>query len=558
MQLFCAVVAFAAIFIGLPSGCAIAAGARNSVVVTLSAAADKLVAHYALAEPVDLFEWEEGAAEIRSRTWQPTTTDIHIEGSQVSRTDHAPLSRFDVQIAADDMQVDGVYPIASRVGDAGWLVHVPHLRARTGTLDTKLELKLPLAFVCAPCAGSTTAGTQSGVFSAPNDAAVFIGPANEIQQQSSPAWTLIGASHVPGWIAPVIQQAANQALTTFSARLGPPLVAAPIVVLVYDARPARTDYHGDTTAHGVIALRWHGPAWQDNSGLLPDQVRVSIAHELFHLWNAETFHQPAGHSASWLHEGSAQYAAQLVDRQMSKASSALRLAAMSQRLNTCRLKLDLEPLGDSGFDNGSASYECGAVIQWLADLDSRWTSGEQRDFFSMWRSIFDEAARNGNQYTAEDFLRIAFTPNDPSRARRSALAILNERGAQRWAGLAQSLRSLGLKVTAAASDPSLRDRLLLHVLSQSCGAGYYYSLKDARVQIKTSGGCGPFADRSEVTAVEGHDLFTDARAAFDAVNLNCGKNRPVTFTSSDSAQKITAPCKAPLPPARETYTVTEP
>ena len=159
MRLFCAVVAFAAIFIGLPSGCAIAAGARNSVVVTLSAAADKLVAHYELAEPVDLFEWEEGAAEIRSRTWQPTTADIHIEGSQVSRTDHAPLSRFDVQIAADDMQVDGVYPIASRVGDAGWLVHVPHLRARTGTLDTKLELKLPLAFVCAPCAGSTTAGT---------------------------------------------------------------------------------------------------------------------------------------------------------------------------------------------------------------------------------------------------------------------------------------------------------------------------------------------------------------------------------------------------------------
>ena len=557
MRLFSSVIAVAAIFSSFHNSCAVAASANNSVVVTLNATSDKLLAHYELSEPVDSFEWEDGAAEIRSRTLQPATRDIRIEGSHVARTDGAPLSHFDIQIAMDDAQPDGVYPIASRVGDTGWLVHVPHLRARAGTLDTKVELKFPSAFVCAPCASSTPAGALSGIFSAPSDADVFIGPANEVQHQNSPAWTLIGASHVPAWIVPLIQQAANQALTTYSGHLGQP-AAAPIVVLIYDVRQARPSYQGDTTTHGVIALRWQGSMWQDSSDALIDQVRASMAHELFHLWNAETFHQPAGHSASWLYEGSAQYAAQLVNRQMSKASNTAWLASMSQNLNTCRLKLDLEPLGASGFDNTPASDACGAVIQWLAELDSRWTSGNQRDFFSIWHSIFDAASRNGNQYTVDDFLRIAFTPNDPSRAQRSALAILNDRGAERWAGLIQSFRSLGLKVTAQATDQSLRDRLLLHVLSQSCAAGYYYSLKDTRVQIKTSGGCGPFADRSETSAVEGHDLFTDVGAAFNAVSLNCSKNRPVTFTLSDSGGKIIAPCKTAMPAARETYTISEP
>jgi hypothetical protein len=222
------------------------------------------------------------------------------------------------------------------------------------------------------------------------------------------------------------------------------------------------------------------------------------------------------------------------------------------------LKLDLEPLSDAGFEDAPASYECGIVIQWLADLDSRWTSGNQRDFLSVWQSIFEAASRNRDEYTAEDFLRIGFTPSDPARARRSTLALLNERGAPRWAELAQSLRSLGLKVTVQASDQAMRDRLLLHVLSQSCNAGYFYSIKDAQVQIKTSGGCGPFAQRSDVAVVEGHDLFTDVHAAFNAVTTNCDKKQSVTFSSRDSTQRITAPCKAPMPPARETYTVTEP
>lgn len=68
-----------------------------------------------------------------------------------------------------------------------------------------------------------------------------------------------------------------------------------------------------------------------------------------------------------------------------QTACALWLGSISQHLNTCRLKIDLAPLADAG--DGPAAHECGLVIQWLSDLDTRWTSNNKHDFFTVWGSL---------------------------------------------------------------------------------------------------------------------------------------------------------------------------
>ncbi len=373
-------------------------------------------------------------------------------------------------------------------------------------------------------------------------------PAHAQNASSAQNWHLIGATSVPPALAALVDQTLADVQAFYTTRLGPPRLK-PKFSLTYSSEARGAALQGETTSDGTVTLKWSGPTWQTTQPSSAMQVRLLVARELFHLWNVPTDQPP------WLSAGSAEYAAALTERELGNNDRQLWLGSISQHLNTCRLKIDLAPLSDAR--DGPAAHECGLVIQWLSDLDTRWTFGDKHGFFTVWGSLLADSMETHQPPRPDDFFRAGFTANDPSRARKSAEALLNDSGNDRWDTLAQSLRALGLQVNLQTDDRALRDRLVLHVLSQSCSAGYYFSTSASKVQIKVSAPCGAFTENIEVDAVEGHNLFTDANGAYEAVRKNCLAGTDVKFTKGNDVQ-VKAPCKAAMPDARATFALKEP
>jgi hypothetical protein len=514
------------------------ASAATSARVALRPVATGVEATFVLPEPVTRFALQEAVEDVRGDTWHVQTPGVVLDKGAVSRADGASFDTFSVLITPDSRARDRRYPALTAIG-GGWQVYGPYFQAAEGLPPVEASIAPPKGWTTAPA-------VKDG--RVPLDGYVYVGPTANLV---SGAATFVAGPEAPAVLRDAVAKAASQATAYYTRRLGVGLKAKPTVMIAL-LPSFNPGWQGDTTAGPVASLRFFGPkADQMDAGDI-DRAAHFVDHEFFHFWNSRTFRSRDGGKEAWLHEGMAEYAALLTSRQAGTTTEAKVAEALGDRLTGCANSLKAKGMVADPPRRGGAVYDCGVLVQWIADLRVRKTSSGSRDAFDLWRELFAEAGRHGDEYDGAGFLARAGL----SEQADEPLRLLMQPGdPDRWPRLADALRGLGAKVTASRSEEAERDALVMHVLGQVCkGSRGYYGGDPKALKLDTEDRCGVLNGDPTIDTIAGHDIMTDPHAAFDAAGPICAAQGEIVLSLKGKAVG-TVTCKTPMPPRPLAWTV---
>ncbi|MBN9480357.1 MAG: hypothetical protein J0I52_08980 [Bordetella sp.] len=501
----------AAMTCGLPAP----ALAQQSAAIEARSAPGGVAVTWRLAEPTTRAAFLD--QNIVRTEWTMTTPGLTLTDGAVEA--EAPFQTFEILIAPDTTERDRGYLALVRIG-SGNILYGPALVLRG--MDAELTAR--------PAAGETTLPTTEA-----ERGSVYLGPQSQVE--TYPGARLATGETVSPTLAGIMRDGFFAAQAFYGARLGRDLPYEPVLLVTTDS-PGPVDFRGDVSDSGVISTRFHGAAWDDPPAHVASALATFVWHETFHLWNGHRLENRDGEAMPWLHEGAAEYGAWAAAVSTGAVTETAARESLSQRLNGCR-----KALGDRDYDpvrlrSGSAVYDCGAVVQWLADLEMRQGSSGARDIFDLWKDVLDQGMA-GQGYGVAEF-----------RARpegeRAVAAVMEGPGAARWAGVAARLAALGVTLEEKPSPDEYRTATLFHLNDENCsggGTGFYRT--EQGVRLDTGDKCGVLSGDPLLTAVEGRDPMADATAMFFAVQARCAAALPVRY-STQAGQVIEAKCDRPL------------
>ena len=505
--------AFAAL--AIVCGAAAPALAQQAATIEARTAPGGVVVTWRLAEPTTRAAFVE--PDIIRNLWTVTTPGLTLKDGVVEG--EAPFDAFEIQIAPDAAEVDRTYMGLTRVG-TGHVLYGPGLELQG--MDAVLTMR--------PMTGEATLPTADAV-----KGYVYLGPQEAVMRRDGAA--VVTSASAPASLANLMRDGFFAAQTFYGARLGRNLPYEPILIVTTDS-PGPTEFRGDVTDTGVIATRFHGSSWDAPPPEVAQKTATFVWHETFHLWNGHGVTTRDGDTAPWLHEGGAEYGALVAAASTGVIDEAQGRASLGERLNGCR-----RTLGDRDYDprrltSGSAIYNCGVVVQWIADLETRQASGGGRDVLDLWKALLD-AGRAGDGYGVADF-RALLQPD-------SAVGVLMDGpGAARWAGMEARLAALGVTLEYRPGPGDYRMAALFHLNNQNCtGGGTGFYRVEQGIKLDTGDKCGPLSGDPVLAAIEDHDPAGDATAMFFAVQARCAAALPVRYRMQDG-RMIEAKCEAPL------------
>jgi|GEM_PF-309068 hypothetical protein len=496
-------------------------------------------AAYRLGQPTTRFHFAEGLGAIRAKTWTLKTPGLTLDHDVISADNGSSFRDFTIAIKPDETAGDRVYPALFKVGPEGLALYTPYLAGDLATYQSFVQPKMPGNAVA--LAG---AEREIGVFGMiGTDRYVYLGPSDYVHRGDA---TFVIPPDLPGWIGAATEARFDGVIKLYERRLGWALPVTPTVLMAYADTPGSSRYRGDVSAGYIMALRFRGHGWNERGADDGYDIVHLIAHESFHLWNGMLFNSRQMGDQPWLHEGSAEYAALLALRTLGELSDDEFRDDLEGRINRCHADLGDEPLWTAGGRLGNAAYDCGVLVQWIADVATRRRFGRGRDFFSLWHDLFAAAATRHNVYGVEEFEQAV-----PPEALPAIQLILRERGAERWDALPARLKALGIDLTPpseVATDDALRHRALLHLLIQACGADRHgFVTEPGFLQLNTGSNCGTLAGDPAIASAEGHDLFRDMPGAFAAMVKKCGSTAPVILGGETAGENFLVACPKPLP-----------
>lgn len=494
--------------------------------------------------PIQAFEFapeSDEAEELRERTWKITSPGVARENATIRASNGEPFTSFEAEVEASNEPTDATYPCVFKVGPDGIGIYAGYFVGDEAQFATTLEVK--------PTGDQVTLGLPMGGNVWRVDPAfhqnaghryIYVGP--DRASESNHARFVIPADTLPD-LAARIRSDIDAAIAYYTQKTGRSLALKPLVLLAANPATDRAGLQGDTTAGPTVALRLFGKNWEAKFAAKPDTFDHLIMHEAAHFWNSDSFHAAAG-SPSWLWEGGAQYWAITARAAILHMPPEERRAHVEGALNDCAVALRKDALGGR---RTNATYACGETVQWLADVFERTRTRGRHDVFSVWRRIFDKADSSGGVYSTADFINSAVAHD---KAANDALALfLTEEGIDRWSKLPARLKPFGVALALGPpSDEALRTTAVWHMLNLACeGQRGMWHAAD-HLTLDTGDRCGPLSGDPEVDAINGHNLFTDAPAAYGAVKTACESNGTVSFSRPGATQQWTVPCTAPVPP----------
>ncbi len=505
--------AFAAL--AMVCGAASPALAEQAATIEARTASGGVVVTWRLAEPTTRAVFLE--ANVIRNLWTVTTPGLTLKDGAVEGVE--PFDRFEIEIAPDAAEVDRTYMGLTRVG-AGHVLYGPGLGLQG----------MEAVLTARPVAGEATLPTAEAV-----KGYVYLGPQEAVMRRDGAA-VVTSASASPV-LAALMRDGFFAAQKFYGARLGHVLPTEPTLIISTDS-PGPMSYRGDVTDTGVISLRFHGDMWQAPPPDVAVPLGTFVWHEAFHLWNGHGVETKDGETAPWLHEGGAEYGAVVAAVSTGVIDEEQARGALTQRLNGCRKTLGGADYEARKLQSGSSIYNCGVVVQWIADLETRRTSEGARDVFDLWKSMLD-AGRTGDGYGVTDF-RALLQPD-------SAVGVLMDGpGAARWAGIEARLAALGVRLEEQPSADEYRAAALFHLNGEHCAEGFYgFYMTEKGVKLDTGDKCGPLSGDPLLASVEEHDPASDATAMFFAVQARCAASLPVRYRTQDGAL-IEAKCERPL------------
>lgn len=430
-----------------------------------------------------------------------------------------PFDTFEILIAPDAAEVDRVYMGLTRIG-AGHVLYGPGLALKD--MDAALTVR--------PVAGETTLPQVGAI-----KGYAYMGPEAAVTRKDGGA-VVTGAS-VPASLSTLMSDGFLAAQAFYGARLGRDLPYHPILIVTTDS-PGPTTFRGDVTDTGVISTRFFGASWDAPAEDVAGPLSTFVWHETFHLWNGHGLTLKDGDSAPWLHEGGAEYGALVAAASSGVIDEAQARSSLAQRLNGCRSALGTRDYDPRRLQSGSAVYDCGVVIQWIADLEARQGSDGRRDVFDLWKTMLD-AGRAGDGYGVADFRALL-------AADSGVTILLDGPGADRWTGIEARLTALGVALEDQPGRGDYRRAALFHLNAQNCtggGTGFYQVPEG--VKLDTTDKCGVLSGSPVLASIEDHDPYADAQAMFVAVQTRCAEGLPIRYRFQDG-RTVEAACKAPL------------
>lgn len=503
-----------AAFLGLTAPAATAQDSASAV-VTARTSPDGVTVRIDLDRPTARLDFARDGV-IRD-AWRVLTPGVSLDGR--SLTAETPFDTVDIALTPDAAEVDRNYMGLTRIG-AGHVVYGPGLAIEG--VETRLVLE--------PVQGEVGLPTET-----PIRGYAYLGPSDAVIE--SPVGVTVAGANMPPGLAQRLESGFLRALDAYGVLLDRPLPYRPMLLASVDS-PGPTFFRGDVTDGGVISVRFHGDVWQNPPASEMAGVDLFVLHEAFHLWNGHLADPADGDTAPWLHEGGAEYGALKTATALGLLDADQGREQLARRLNGCR-----RILGERDFDPvrpqaGAGPYNCGVILQWLADLELRQASGGTQDFYTLWRGLIADALAGDGGYGATQF-RATFGTD-------SAVHILFETpGVQRWAALETRLAVLGVVLENRPSGTDLMRAALFHVAARNCKTGSYGFYNNPGALTLDGADCGVLSGAPVIDTIEGIDPQIDGRALFEAVRIRCAENTPVRYRTRDG-RTLDAICDAPL------------
>ncbi|HZV84780.1 MAG TPA: hypothetical protein VFF48_07320 [Brevundimonas sp.] len=460
---------------------------------------------YRLPAPVRSVSFADRA--INREMWSPSTPGLTLSDGVISGAQ--PFDAFDLDIAADTAERDRVYMALSRIGD-GVVVYGPGLKLEGHDLDLVLQ---------------TAEGQTALPDTTPEDGYAYLGSTRQVAGDARAA-VAVGAGTPPELAGP-LRDGFFDAMTFYGRGLARALPSPPALLISVDG-PGPAQFRGDVTDTGVTSLRFHGEAWR--TGM--EQVATFVWHEAFHLWNGKGARD--AETAPWLHEGGADYAALVGAVSSGALSEEQGRGRLARWLNGCRTALGRRAFDPARLRTGAAPYDCGALVQWLADLELR--AAGRGDVMTLWRALLDAESRSGG-YGVDQF-RALLAPDS------AALVLFDAPGPERWTAAEAQLSRLGVTLENRPGDEDLMAAALFHVAGRNCRGSYGFNNNPGELKLDGAD-CGVLSGQPVIVSVEDLPPQTEGRAMFAAVQARCAAGQPVRYLTADR-RTLEAPCDAPL------------
>ena len=411
-----------------------AANAQPPYQVDLRVVDAGLEAEFRLGSATDEFRFDALADEIRARSWSVITCNLVLDQDSIRSRKQRKFSRFTLLIRPDPAGHDQPYPVLQRVGADGYLLYTPHLL--TSTMNAAPQIRVRLRRGLIALAGGGKHPKREPLQFLPTDRYVFIGPIDYVSLQAHSA--TVAPPEMPAWLTLTAINAMEHVVTQYAQRLDERLSTSPLLVLQHSDEGADALWRGDTTPGYTISLRFSGSAWRQNAPPLRAIVTSFIAHEAFHFWNGEAALSRDSATQPWLHEGSAEYAAESIGMDGREPGP----APVMQQLEECRSALQDAPLAGQAGRSGLAPYSCGALLFRVADHATK--PATESGFFELWRRILQRSRAQGGVYGVNELRDLLAGPHTRPEATEIFDLILGG-GADRWQTIAQDLHALGIE-----------------------------------------------------------------------------------------------------------------
>lgn len=447
---------------------------------------------------------------IRDR-WSVVTPGLTLAEGAI--TADQPFDAFDLRILPDVAEVDRIYMGLSHAGE-GRVVYGPGLMIE--------GIRVDLSFETAP--GETSLPAADAVYGY-----AWVGPQADVAADER--GDLVAGANVAPELKTALSAAFFASMAFYQSQLGAGLPFRPVLIGSVDS-PGPASFRGDVTDSGVISVRFQGDAWRHEI----ETVVPFVWHETFHLWNGHGVETRDGQDAPWLHEGGADYAA-IVGASSSGAMTEVDARSrIDRRVNGCRRILGDRDLDPARLKSGNGPYDCGVLIQWIADLEAR--KAGTGDVFTIWKSLLDAGRASPTGYGVAEF-RALLQPD-------SAVGVLLDGpGATRWGTMRARLTDLGVTLTNRPGNGDLRGAVLMHIAAINCPSGSY-GFYDNPGALKLDGAdCGVLSGEPIIDTVEGFDPQQASRPMFDAVQARCAESLPVRYVTRDG-RTLEAVCDKPL------------
>lgn len=470
---------------------------------------------------------------LRKDTWQPLGHAGAINDTTYARAADQPVA---FAIAADPAERDRIYPGLVSI-DAARIVNLDYLMIEEAASEVALHSR-DFRFLEDSCQSSpvVTLVIDQDRQDQHRGRYVVLDRAASLVCRSGANHVLITDRQTPGWLADHLSGTLTAQLGLLAQRLGGLAGKTPRLVIAYDPDPVMPPrYRGEAGWRNMLFIRFQGTAWERPDQLAASAMAHFVTHEAVHLWIGQGPRMASDNGTSMLTEGAAEYLAFLSVNDDPQPTAPLVLQEAAMRISACNRSTGDRGLNRTGL-SGRTLYDCGFVLQWLADLDMR--QAGRSGIWGGWKAIL---ASSQAEISLGGFLEAS--------ASSHAAAWLEAPTAQDRINVvsAAAAGSFHVSQIEAFSPNELTGFIVQHILSQHCPGGSYgfYTL-DHAIRLDSGQGCGALSGDPVVEAINGRHVLRETDELLEDVEAACLAGDLLRFTDDRGRLVASVPCRVPL------------